>query len=230
MLAFAPLGVPVDATYHLVSALATGVGAAAAIAVFTIGVRLLLLPLSYAQARNNRRLVALAPRIQQLRRRHHKDPVRLSAEVSKLYRTEGVSPYGGCLPALLQAPFFLILYRLFTTTDVAGGPNHLLSESLYGVPLGTHLSDALAHGLLSGPVAVFAVLFVALAGLAWLASRRMRATAVPRDGAPPAARLIRLLPYGTLLAAAVVPLAAGIYLLTTNAWTALEAGILSLGR
>jgi YidC/Oxa1 family membrane protein insertase len=230
MLAFAPLGGPVDAAYHLVSALAAGVGTAAAIAVFTVGVRLLLFPLSYAQIRNSRRQGALAPQVQRLRRRYHKDPARLAAELSTLYRAEGVSPYGGCLPVLLQVPFFLVLYQLFTATTIAGAPNQLLTESLYGVPLGTRLGDALTGGLVSGPVALFAVLFAALAALAWLASRRMRAAAVPRDGSPPVARLLPLLPYGTLLAAAVVPLAAGIYLLTTNAWTALEATILSLGR
>lgn len=196
MLAFAPLGGPVDAAYHIVSGLAAGVGAAAAIVVFTIAVRLLLLPLSYVQARTRSAV--------------------------------------GCLPALLQAPFFLVLYRLFTSTSVAGGQNHLLTESLFGVPLGIHLHGALGHGLLTGPVAVFAILFVALAVLAWLASRRMR-TALTRAATtgiepPPVPRVTRLIPYGTLLAAAVLPLAAVLYLVTTNAWTALEAAIFSLGR
>lgn len=191
MLAFAPLGGEIDAAYHIVSALAAGVGPVAAIVVFTIAVRLLLLPLSYLRASS--------------------------------------TSAAGCLPALLQAPFFFVLYRLFTSTTVAGGPNHLLAESLYGVPLGIHLPGALAHGLLSGPVAVFAVLLAALAGLAWLASRRMRATAPAGDKRPPAARAIRLMPYGTLLAAAVLPLAAVVYMVTTNAWTAVETAILSSG-
>jgi YidC/Oxa1 family membrane protein insertase len=196
VLAFAPLGGAVDAAYHIVSGLAAGVGATAAIVVFTVAVRLLLLPLSYAQSRSRSAV--------------------------------------GCLPALLQAPFFLILYRSFTSTSVAGGPNHLLTESLYGVPLGTHLQGALGHGLLTGPVAVFAILFVALAVLAWLASRRMRAAltraAATGGESPPVPRVTRLIPYGTLLAAAVLPLAAVVYLVTTNAWTALETTILSLGR
>jgi len=38
--------------------------------------------------------------------------------------------------------------------------------------------------------------------------------------------LTRLFPYGTLLVAAVMPLAAGLYLLTTTAWTVLERAIL----
>jgi YidC/Oxa1 family membrane protein insertase len=38
----------------------------------------------------------------------------------------------------------------------------------------------------------------------------------------PGGRLLRLLPYGTILIAAFLPLAASLYLLTTNAWTAAE--------
>jgi YidC/Oxa1 family membrane protein insertase len=39
-------------------------------------------------------------------------------------------------------------------------------------------------------------------------------------------RLIRLLPFGTILTAAVIPLAAGLYLLTTTTWTVVERAIL----
>jgi YidC/Oxa1 family membrane protein insertase len=224
MLAFAPLDGAMGAAYPLVTVLGSaldpvvGAGTAAAIAVFTIGVRLLLSPLSYAQAKGDRRRRALAPRIAQLQHRHRKDPARLAAELSALYRAEAATPYGGCLLALVQMPFFLIMYRLFTSATVASGPNRLLAEPLYGVPLGTHLTSALAAGVLSPPLLVFATLFVILAVLAWLSSRRMARAQAPR--------LLRLMPYGTLLAASAVPLAAGIYLATTMAWTALEFVVL----
>jgi YidC/Oxa1 family membrane protein insertase len=39
-------------------------------------------------------------------------------------------------------------------------------------------------------------------------------------------RVLRLLPYGTVAVAALVPLAAGLYLLTTTAWTAAERVLL----
>jgi YidC/Oxa1 family membrane protein insertase len=79
---------------------------------------------------------------------------------------------------------------------------------------------------------VFLALFAALAALAWLMSRRMRRAAAassvaPASGATAAiTRVLPLLPYTVLLAAAVVPLAAGLYLLTTTAWTTLEQGLL----
>ena len=60
--------------------------------------------------------------------------------------------------------------------------------------------------------------------------RRAAAVAAPDPG--PAAvvnRLLPLLPYTVLVAAAVLPLAAGLYLLTTTAWSVLEQGLLRRG-
>jgi YidC/Oxa1 family membrane protein insertase len=69
---------------------------------------------------------------------------------------------------------------------------------------------------------VFAALFVLLIGVAAL-TRRL-APAPPAD--TPGAGVIRLLPFGTVVIAAAVPLAAGLYLLTTTAWTVIERTVL----
>ncbi|MFI6229436.1 YidC/Oxa1 family membrane protein insertase [Micromonospora echinospora] len=174
MLAFAPLDAAVGVASHAVSTfasalapLAGGAATAVAIVAFTVAVRLLVAPLTVAQVRGERRRTALAPRVAELRRRHGGDPARLQRELLDLYGTAGASPLAGCLPALLQAPFFLIMYRLFT----AGDPAPLAGE-LAGVPLGHHLADGLAGA--AGPV--WGVLLAALLALAWLASRRMRRT------------------------------------------------------
>ncbi|WFE42126.1 YidC/Oxa1 family membrane protein insertase [Micromonospora sp. WMMD998] len=238
MLAFAPLHTAASAAAAVVTWLADalaplsgGAATAAAIVLFTVGVRLLISPLTLAQVRGERRRAALAPAVRDLQRRYADDPARLQSELFALYRQAGASPVAGCLPALLQAPFFMVMYRLFATGD---GAPELVGERLAGVPLGWHLGDGLA-----GPVpAVFGVLLAALLALAWWSSRRTRrlaaATAgagggVPDGGGPGAAvlgRLMPLLPYGTVLVALVVPLAAVLYLVTTTAWTALEQGVL----
>jgi YidC/Oxa1 family membrane protein insertase len=221
MLTFAPLDGAVNAAATAVSALAAaaaplaGANATAlAIVAVTIIVRLAISPLSYLQAQGERRRAALAPRLRELQSRHRDDRERLHAETIALYRTEGVNPFGGCLPALLQAPFFLVMYRL-ATRPPAG--TDLLAESLFGVPLGHHLADGLAGA--AGPV--FAGLFALLAAVAWWLSRRLRSQATGG-----LARVVRLLPWGTLPVAAIAPLAAGLYLLATTAWTALERTVL----
>ncbi|MEH0830141.1 MULTISPECIES: YidC/Oxa1 family membrane protein insertase [unclassified Micromonospora] len=236
MLAFAPLHSAASAAATVVTWLADvlarltgGAATAAAIVLFTVGVRLLISPLTVAQVRGERRRTALAPEVRELQRRYADDPARLQSELFALYRNAGASPVAGCLPALLQAPFFLVMYRVFATGD---GAPELLGERLAGVPLGWHLGDGLA-----GPVPlVFGVLLAALLALAWWSSRRMRRAAAatgtvagtPAEGAGAAVlgRLLPLLPYGTVLVALVVPLAAVLYLVTTTAWTALEQVVL----
>jgi len=248
MLAFAPLDGAVGAAYTAVSTLATALtplagthAAAAAIVGFTIAIRLLLTPLSYAQIRGERRRAALAPRLHKLQQRYADNPARLREETYALCRAEGATPFTGCLPALLQAPFFLVMYRLYTTASApTGGPgalphghagDGLLGQRLFGVPLDQQLTDGLA-----GPATpLFAVLLALLALLAWRSSRRIRRASAPPTGAggEPAgaaslARIMPLLPYGTVLVAAIIPLAAVLHLLTTTAWTALEQTVVHL--
>ncbi|WP_431894109.1 YidC/Oxa1 family membrane protein insertase [Micromonospora haikouensis] len=186
MLAFAPLhaavGVAADTVTWLAGTLQPltgGAATAAAIVLFTIAVRLLVSPLTLAQVRGERRRAALAPQVRDLQRRYADDAARLQSELFGLYRSAGASPVAGCLPALLQAPFFLVMYRLFSTGEgsTGGGTGDagagLLAERLAGVPLGWHLSDGLAGA--AGPL--FGALLAALVALAWWSSRRARRAA-----------------------------------------------------
>ncbi|RKR88156.1 YidC/Oxa1 family membrane protein insertase [Micromonospora pisi] len=244
MLTFAPLDGAVAVAATIVEALASAVApiadtgaTAAAVVLFTIAVRLLIAPLTWAQVRGERRRAELAPQVRQLQQRYGKDRARLQQELVTLHREAGASPVAGCLPGLFQVPFFVVMYHLFTTVGPIGGTAGLLDERLAGVPLGHHLTDGL--GGAAGPL--FGVLLVLLTALAWWTSRRMRrdaAAATPATapdgtelpGAAVLARLLPLLPYGTLLAALVLPLAAVLYLVTTTAWTALERVVLRRPR
>ncbi|RLP94259.1 protein translocase component YidC [Micromonospora sp. BL4] len=236
MLAFAPLtgvvgaaGAALSWLTDLLEPLAGGMATAAAIVLFTIAVRLLISPLTVAQVRGERRRAALAPQVRDLQQRYADDPAKLQSEVFALYRSAGANPIAGCLPLLLQAPFLLVLYRLFTTSE---GGTGLLQEQLAGVPLGHHLGDGLAGA--AGPL--FAVLLAVLLVLAWWSSRRARrasaavgtvaGTPTEGPGAATLGRLLPLLPFTTVLVALVLPLAAVIYLVTTTAWSALEQVVL----
>ncbi len=260
---FSLLGVAVGAAYHVVSAyvqvLAPVTGSlatVAAIIAFTFTVRLLLLPLSLSAARGQASQARLLPQVTDLRKRHAGHPDRLRIELNALYQRENASALAGCLPALIQLPFFSVMYRLFLDRTVNGRPNGLLSHSLLGAPLGSHwLTGA---GPLSAQGAVFLALLGLIAAVAWVsarAARRAGGPAGPAQSAGPSRRagmakpgtakpagaaqaagaarsaaaagwLTRVLPYLTVVIAAVVPLAAGIYLLTTTAWTTAERSLL----
>jgi YidC/Oxa1 family membrane protein insertase len=235
------LGVPVDAAYYLVSGLTGiltpalgGLAAVAAIVAFTMAVRLLLMPLSLRALRGQAAQARLAPQLVALRQRYGKQPERLQREMAALYKREGTSMFAGFAPLLLQWPFLSVMYLLFRSPTVGGTANTLLTHDLFGVPLGAHwLSGA---GLASAQGVVFVGLFALLAGLCWLSARLGRLMTAQATGAKPApgttaaaptaggspGLLVRALPYVTVVIAAFAPLAAGIYLLTTLAWSLAE--------
>jgi YidC/Oxa1 family membrane protein insertase len=199
--------------YQLLSAVSAHTGPLLAIVAFTVVVRLSLLPLSVRQSRSVKARLRLKPQVDRLRTRFARDPARLTSEISALYAKEGTSMLAGFGPALAQAPFLAVLYRLFVSATIAGQPNLLLTQGVLGVPLGEHLAAAIAY---PGALVVFAVLFALLALVAWQASRRM----------DPAAGLLRLMPYGTVVMAALLPFAAGVYLLVSTTWTTVERAVL----
>ena len=218
------LDTPVGVAYHVVSALATwlaplpgGLATAVAIVAFTVAIRLLLLPLSYYAIRGEGARARLLPQFQELHRRYARQPDRLRRELSTLQQADPAGMFAGCLPLLLQLPFFSVMYRLFLARDIHGSPNTLLAHHLLGVPLASHLLSG------AGPFSHQGVVFMgllALLGVVALFSAKIARTPADRGG--PLRILTRLVPYSTLVVAAVVPLAAGLYLLTTTAWTVLE--------
>jgi YidC/Oxa1 family membrane protein insertase len=221
------LGVPTGAAYHLVYALTRlltpllgGLAAAAVIIVITMAVRLLIAPLSFRALRGQAAQARLMPQLQALQRRYGKQPERFQREVTMLYRREGTSPLGGIWPILAQWPFLSVLYALFRSPRVAGGPNQLLTHSLLRVPLGAHLLSG--PGLASVQGGVFLGVFAVLAGLCWLSARvaRRMAPAPAAGTAPGSTRVITaVVPYLTVVFAAFLPLAGGLYLVTTVAWS-----------
>jgi YidC/Oxa1 family membrane protein insertase len=225
------LGVPVDAAYHLVSGFTSfltpalgGVAAVAAIVLFTVAVRLILMPLSLRGQRGQAAAARLAPELQALRKRYAQHPERLQREMAALYKREGTSMFAGLTPFLLQWPLVSVMYLLFRSAQVGGKPNTLLTHKLFGVPLGSHwLAGA---GLVSLHGLVFLGVFGLLAGLCWLSVRlgkRITARQLGAGGAnAPGGALIQVLPYLTVVIAAFVPLAAGIYLIVSTGWALAE--------
>ncbi len=134
----------------------------------------------------------------------------------------------GLLTALAQAPVFATIYRLFTSPVIAGQQNLLLDQSLLGAPMAGHLLSVGVPGLF-----VLGGLLILIAAVAWLtvldARAHVPALVIP-DGQPPevaavAARMQRVTPYlslGSVVFAALMPLAAMVYLLTSSTWSLLE--------
>ncbi len=83
-----------------------------ALILFTLAVKLILLPLSLKQQKSMTKMQKLQPQLTKLQEKYKNDQQLLGQETMKLYKKYGVSPAGGCLPLLIQLPILFALYRV----------------------------------------------------------------------------------------------------------------------
>ena len=82
------------------------------IILLTIIIKIILWPLSRKGAASTAKMSALQPKMQELQAKYKDNPQKLNQETAALYKQEGVSPLGGCLPMLLQFPILIAMYGL----------------------------------------------------------------------------------------------------------------------
>lgn len=83
-----------------------------AIILFTIIVKLILLPLQIKSQKAMKRQQKVQPIIAELQKKYANDQQRLQQEMMKVYKENNVSLSGGCLPLLIQMPILIGLYRV----------------------------------------------------------------------------------------------------------------------
>ena len=82
------------------------------IILLTIIIKILLWPLSKKSLTSTAKMQALAPKQKEIQEKYKDNPQRQNQEMAALYKQEGVSPLGGCLPMLLQFPILIAMYGL----------------------------------------------------------------------------------------------------------------------
>lgn len=118
-----------------------------AIILLTLTVMVVVFPLTRRGTRSMMRMQLLAPELQKIRERYKRDKAQspqdrqeaqraLNEEMMALYRENGVSPTGGCLPTMMQFPIFIILYDVIrgmtkVKTVGTGVHKHLVSAPQY---------------------------------------------------------------------------------------------------
>ncbi len=93
---------------------------AIAIILFTIAIRLLMIPLTLQQIRSQRKMQLIQPEMEVIRRKFKGDRQAVSEATMKLYRERGVNPMAGCLPIFIQLPVLLALYGGILTLSGRG--------------------------------------------------------------------------------------------------------------
>jgi hypothetical protein len=80
------------------------------IIIVTALIKLLFYPLSQASGRSMAKMRAVAPRMKQIQETYKDDRAKLGQAMMELYKKEKINPLAGCLPMIVQIPFFISFY------------------------------------------------------------------------------------------------------------------------
>ena len=80
------------------------------IILFTILIKLVVMPFNLKSRRSTMRMASVQPKMQALQEKYKDDQEKLNQKMQELYRKEGVSPLGGCLPMIFS---MIILFAMF---------------------------------------------------------------------------------------------------------------------
>lgn len=122
-----PLRWILDAIYSVVGSYGV------TIILFTLVIKLIILPLDIKQRHSMRKMQDIQPKIDEINKKYEKDPEKRSAKTMELYKKEKVNPLGGCLPMLIQMP---ILFAMFAVMRHIAGEEtvRMVQDVTNGVP------------------------------------------------------------------------------------------------
>ena len=111
---------------------------------FGVVVRVVLWPLNQRAMRSSMQMQRLQPELQAIQKKYKGEPQKLQAEMMKLYKAHGTSPFSsvsGCLPMLIPLPIFFALFFVFQNTIEFRGvsflwlPDISIKDPLYLLPI-----------------------------------------------------------------------------------------------
>lgn len=91
-----------------------------AIIIFTIFVKLLLLPLTIKQTKSTKAMQDMQPKLQEIQGKYKDKPEKQQQEIMKLYKEYKVNPLAGCLPLLIQMPILIGLFSVLREPVASG--------------------------------------------------------------------------------------------------------------
>lgn len=168
------------------------------ITLFTLIIRLLILPLNIKANRSNARMQEIQPELKAIQKKYASDPQKMQAESSKLMKENNVSMFGGCLPTLIPLPVLFALYYVFMNIDKSSVvhpsflwipdvferdpyfilpvlsflstylPSLLLTKSMPKNEDGPQMNMGSMNLMMAGMMAVFAINFNSLLVIYWI--------------------------------------------------------------
>ena len=81
-----------------------------AIILFSVLVKLLMIPISIKQQKTMKKSVKIQEKMKEIQLKYKNNPEKLNQETLELYKTENMSPFSGCLRAIVQ---IILLFAVF---------------------------------------------------------------------------------------------------------------------
>lgn len=190
-----------------------------AILLLTLAMRLALLPLTWKQTKSMMAMQRLQPQLKELQQKYKDDKEKQGQEIMALYKRESVSPFGGCLPMILQLPILFAVFDVLNDIAVAKSKSKYIR--LLGVESGgfvflgvdTRLagSKLWAHGDFAGLIVL--VVLTVLTG--YISSKMMMTD-------PKQSKMMALMPLVMGFFAWALPAGVTIYIVATNILTIIQ--------
>ncbi|GIW21573.1 MAG: hypothetical protein KatS3mg068_0580 [Candidatus Sericytochromatia bacterium] len=178
-----------------------------AIVLLTLAIKMALMPLTFQSIRASFEMQKLQPKLKEIQSRYKDRPEIYNKKIMELYQEHKVNPFGGCLPILLQMPFFIGLYSTFIGQEfnkLAVKSDFLFIESLTRVGL-------------SGKDGLYIdnVILVLLFGITMFISQKMMITN-PDD--PMQKQMLYMMPIMITLMFVIIPIPSGalLYIVVSN--------------
>ncbi|MBU3090094.1 membrane protein insertase YidC [Clostridium gasigenes] len=108
-----------------------GVSYVLAIFIFTLAIRLLILPLTIKGSKSNAKMQEIQPELKKIQEKYKGNPEKLQVESSKLMKDNKVSMLGGCIPSLLPLPILFALYYVFREIPNTGNVSFLWISDIF---------------------------------------------------------------------------------------------------
>ena len=106
--------------------------------VFTLLIKLILLPLDYKSRKSMRRMTRLQPQVAKLQKKYANDKEKLNQKTAELYSREGINPMSGCLPMLVSMVILFIMFAAMRTV----ANTEMASQALGLLTTGTQTNES----------------------------------------------------------------------------------------
>ncbi len=179
-----------------------------AIIFVTIAVKTLLLPLTIKSLKAQIEMQKIQPKLKALQTEYKDRPELMNQKVIELYKTSRVNPFSGCLPILIQMPFFISIYSTFVGEEFKKMAGHD-SSFLF-------IQDLTQQGLTADNIALVIVF-----GITTFAMQKMMTTN-PDD--PMQKQMLFMMPIMITLMFFFVPVPSGalLYIVSSNFYSLIQ--------